>query len=236
MIGVGMRQCDLVSATAPTSLDGRPGLSAAPGGAGLLAAGIAAGETRALATLLPDFTIGRRLPDLAATGVSGVVSWSNLRHQGGARRQAAALGVPFLLFGPGLLCSPPGWGTRTPILSVTAQAVTGPRSPIDILDPDRLLAGTGWESPGLLARAAGLRREIVSRRLGGPWWNSGADSGLPRGSSHALILGDSNWGSANGSTYLDLLNAMLAAAQAENASQQAVLVAPGPAEIGRAHV
>jgi capsular polysaccharide export protein len=107
--------------------------------------------------------------------------------------------------------------------------MTGPRSPIDILDPDRLLAGTGWESPGLLARAAGLRREIVSRRLGGPWWNSGANSGLPRGSGHALILADSNWGGANGSTYLELLNAMLAAAQAENASQQAVLVAPGPA-------
>ncbi len=229
MIGVGMRQCDLVSATAPTSLDGGRGLSAAPAGAGLLAAGLAAGETRALAALLPDFTIGQRLSDLAATGVSGVVSWSDLRRKGGARRQAAALGVPFLLFGPGLLCAPPGWGTRTPILSVTAQAVTGPRSPIDILDPDRLLAGTGWESPGLLARAASLRREIVSRRLGGPWWSSGANSGLPRGSSYALILGDNNWGSADGSTYLELLNAMLAAAQAENASQQAVLVAPGPA-------
>ena len=229
MIGVGMRQCDLVSATARTSLDGGPGLSAAPAGAGLLAAGIAAGETRALAALLPDFTIGRRLPDLAATGVSGVVSWSDLRHQGGARRQAAALGVPFLLFGPGLLCAPPGWGTRTPILSVTAQAVTGPRSPIDILDPDRVLAGTGWESPGLLARAAGLRREIVSRRLAGPWWNKGAISGLPSGRGRALILGDGNWGGANGSTSLELLSVMLASARAENGSCQTVVVAPGHA-------
>ena len=84
------------------------------------------------------------------------MSWSDLRPKGGARRRAAALGVPFLLFGPGLLCAPPGWGTRTPILSVTAQAVTGPRSPIDILDPDRLLAGTGWENPALLARGGRL--------------------------------------------------------------------------------
>src|SRR5271167_800463 len=179
MIGVGMRQCDLVSARAPTSRDGGPSLSAVPAGSGLLAAGIAAAETRALKTLFPDFTIGRRLPDLAATGVSGVVSWSDLRHKGGVRRRAAALGVPFLLFGPGLLRAPPGWGATTPILSVTAQAMTGPRSPIDMLDPDRLLASSGWESPGLLARAAGLRREIVSRRLGGPWWNAGADPGLP---------------------------------------------------------
>jgi capsular polysaccharide export protein len=107
--------------------------------------------------------------------------------------------------------------------------MAGPQSPIDILDPDRLLASSGWESPGLLARAGSLRREIVSRRLGGPWWNSGADPGLPRGGSHAFILGDGIWGSANGSASLDLLNAMLVAASAETASQQIVLMVPGDA-------
>ena len=227
MIGVGMQQCDLISATAPASCDDGPRLSVAPAGFGLLAAGIAAAETRALKTLFPDFTIGRRLPDLAPTGVSGVVSWADLRHKDGARRRAAALGVPFLLFGPGLLRSPPGWGAITPILSVTAQAMTGPLSPIDILDPERLLASSGWESPGLLARAAGLRRDIVSRRLAGPWWDLGADRGLPWGSGYTLILGDRNSVGAKGSTALELLNAMLVAARAENASQETVLVAPG---------
>jgi hypothetical protein len=107
MIGVGMGQCDLVSATAPISHDGGPRLSAVPAASGLLAIGIAAGEAEALGALFPDFTISRRVPDLAATGVSGVVSWSDLRPKGGARRRAAALGVPFLLFGPGLLRAPP---------------------------------------------------------------------------------------------------------------------------------
>jgi capsular polysaccharide export protein len=112
--------------------------------------------------------------------------------------------------------------------------MTGPRSPIDILDPERLLASSGWESPGLLARAARLRREIVSHRLGGPWWNSGVGPRLPPGGGHALILGDGIWGSANECASLELLEAMLAAARAENASHQTVLVAPGPA--GRRHL
>jgi capsular polysaccharide export protein len=219
MIGVGMRQCDLVSATAPTSRDDGPSLFAAPAGFGLLAAGIGAAETRAIEALFPDFTIGHCLPDLAATGVSAVVSWSDLRRNGRARRRAAALGVPSLLFAPGLLRAPPGWGARTPILSVTTQVMTGPRSPIDVLDPDRLLASSGWESSGLLGRASSLRREILSRRLAGPWWNREADPGLPRRGRHALILGDS----ANS---LELLNAMLAAARAENASGQTMIVAP----------
>jgi capsular polysaccharide export protein len=229
MIGVGMRQCDLVSATAPPSGDDGPKLSAAPAGSGLLATGIAAGETGVLAALFPEFTIRRRLSNLAATGVSGVVSWSDLRHHGRARRRAATLGLPFLLFGPGLLRAPLRWATTTPILSVTARAMAGPQSPIDILDPDRLLASSGWESPGLLARAASLRREIVSRRLGGPWWNSGADRGLPRRGSYAFILGDGIWSNANGSASLELLNAMLVAASAETASEQIVLAVPGGA-------
>ena len=229
MIGLGMRQCDLVSAAAPASRDGspRPTRAQAPVGSGLLAAGIAASETGALAALFSDFTIGRRLPDLGATGVSGVFSRSDLRHRGGARRRAAALGVPFLLFGPGLLRAPPGWGAATPILSVTAHEMTGPSSTLDSLSPDRLLASSGWENPALLARAAALRREIVSRRLGGPWWNTGVDPGLPRRGSHALILGDRNWDSANRSASLEPLSVMLAAATAEHGSHQVVLVAPG---------
>jgi capsular polysaccharide export protein len=224
-----MRQCDLVSGTAPPSRDGGPCSSAPPHGSGLLAAGLASSKTDALVALFPDFTIGRRLPDLGVTEVSGVVSWCELGRRGAARRRAAALGVPFLVFGPGLLRAPPGWGPATPILSVTAREITGPGSPVDILSPHRLLASSGWESPELLARAASLRRQVVTRRLGGPWWNSGAESGLPRGGSHTLILVDRTSDSADGSTSLELLDAMLAAARAENASQQTMLVAPGHA-------
>ena len=68
-----------------------------------------------------------------------------------------------------------------------------------------------------------MRREIVSRRLAGPWWSREADSGLPRGGRHALILGDGN---PEGANSLELLDAMLAAARAENASRQTVIVAP----------
>src|SRR5271165_1606981 len=226
-IGVGMRQCDLASATASASRDGGPRRPAAPTGYGLLAAGIAARETGALAALLPEFAVGRRLPDLAAAGVSGVVGWSDFRHQGAARRRAAALRVPFLIFGHGLLRAPPGWGITTPMLSATAQVTTGPSSAADVLAPDRLLATSGWESPELLAHAAGLRRDILSRRLGGPWWNAGADPGLPRGGKYALIVvGDRKWGSANGLTSPALLRAMLAAAMAETAPHQTVVVAP----------
>jgi len=226
-IGVGMRQCDLASATASASRDGGPRRPAAPTGYGLLAAGIAARETGALAALFPEFAVGRRLPDLAAAGVSGVVGWSDFRHQGAARRRAAALRVPFLIFGHGLLRAPPGWGITTPMLSATAQVTTGPSSAADVLAPDRLLATSGWESPELLAHAAGLRRDILSRRLGGPWWNAGADPGLPRGGKYALIVvGDRKWGSANGLTSPALLRAMLAAAMAETAPHQTVVVAP----------
>jgi capsular polysaccharide export protein len=229
MIGVGMRQCDLVSAAAPASRDGGPGLPAAPGGSGLLAAGLGSSKTDALVALFPDFTIGRRLPDLAATRLSGVVSWCDLRRQGAARGRAAELGAPFLRFGPGLLWAPPGWGPAAPILSVTVHEITGPGSAADMLSPDRLLASSGWESPGLLARAADLRRQVVARRLGGAWWNSGAESRLPHAGSYGLILGETSRDSAEGSTSLELLNAMLAAAKAENASQQTVLAVPGQA-------
>jgi capsular polysaccharide export protein len=228
MIGVGMRQFDLVSATGPAPRAGGLRLSAEPAGSGLLAAGIAASETGALAALFPDFTIARSLRDLAAAEVSGVVSWSDLRDKGRARSRAAALRVPFLQFGPGLLRAPPGWGPKTPILSVTAQAMTGHPSPVDILSPDRLLASTGWESPELLGRAARLRREIVYRRLAGAWWNSEADRELPRG-GHAVVLGDGNWGRADGSPPVELLSAMLAAARAENGSRQIVFITPGHA-------
>jgi len=220
-----MRQCDLASATTPASRDRGRENRVGASRSGLLATGLAARHTDALAALLPDFTIGRRLPDLAGAGISGIAGWSDARYQGGARKQAAALGVPFLCFGRGLLRAPPGWGIATPLLSATAYVTTGPSSPADILDANRLLAAVGWEAAELIARATRLRRDLVPRRLCGPWWNSGTDPGLPRGGGYALIvLGDKNLSGGDGPPSPALLRAMLAAATAETAPRQTVVV------------
>jgi capsular polysaccharide export protein len=105
--------------------------------------------------------------------------------------------------------------------------MTGPSSSADILDANRLLESSGWESFGLLARAAGLRRDIVSRRVGGPWWNSGADPGLPRGTYALIVVDNGNRGGSNGSASPVLLRDMVAAASAETAPRQIVVAAPG---------
>ena len=215
-----MQQGDLASPTAPASRDDGPEHRAALSGSGLLAAGLTPRQTGALVTLLPDFTVARRLSDLSTAGLSGIVGWSGSRHQSRVRRRAAALGVPLLFIDRGLLCAPPGWGTATPLLSATSQLTMGPSSPADVLDANRVLTTIGWEAPALIARAARLRRDIVSRRLGGPWWNSGADPGLPRAGKYALMTFESS-----GSTPA-LLRAMLAAAMAETAPQQTLILAP----------
>jgi capsular polysaccharide export protein len=224
---VGLRQCDLVSEPALVWRNSGVRRNLAPADSTLLATGLAARETDALAALLPDFAIGQRWADLSSARVSGVAGWSDWRHKSSAKRRAAALGVPLLLFGPGLLRAPPGWASTTPILSVTAHAMAGPSSRADILDPNRLLASSGWESAKLLARAAGLRREIVSRHLGGPWWNAGVSPGPPRGDYVLVIVGERDWASGGGLPSRDLLSAMLAAARAENGAHRTVVLAQG---------
>src|SRR5262249_8545358 len=146
--------------------------SLAHAGQGLLVAGVAARNLDTLTAALPDFAIGQRLADFAGAPLAGVVSWGDPHHHSTAERRATALQVPLLRFGPGLLRAPPGWRRARPVLSVTAPAISGPTSPADILNPARLLTASGWESPGLIAKAARLRGRIVSRRLGGPWWKS----------------------------------------------------------------
>jgi len=174
-----MRQVNLASAAAAASHGHGRGCSGAPVGSGLIEVVAGSRERSALAALLPDFTIGARVQRAEAGRVSGIVVWSRSRHQGLARRRAAALGAPCLLLGTGLLRAPPAWAVGARTLSATAHAMTGPSSPADFLDPCRLLLTRGWESPELLVRAAIARREIVSRRLGGPWWNPGTPPGLP---------------------------------------------------------
>jgi capsular polysaccharide export protein len=90
---------------------------------------------------------------------------------------------------------------------------------VDVLDPGRLLLTRGWEGSALLARAASARRDIVSRRLAGRWWNSGLASQLPQRDGFVLILTG-----ANGSRSVPL-PAMLSAAIAENPPDQIALLA-----------
>jgi capsular polysaccharide export protein len=101
--------------------------------------------------------------------------------------------------------------------------MTGPNSIADTLNANRVLATHGWESSELLARAAYLRGEIASRRLGGMWWNSGRDPDLPREGKYVLITpGGSH---RSGSDPFPLLRAMLATALAETPPHQVVFAA-----------
>jgi capsular polysaccharide export protein len=198
----------------------------APAGLGLLAAGVDARDLAALTAALPDFAIRRRLADFAAARLTGILTSGDQRHDGRARRRATALQIPLLRFGPGLLRAPPGWRSARSTLSVTALAITGPSSSADILNADRLLATSGWESPELLAKAADLRGRLVSRRLGGPWWKSKLDAGLPRGGYALIDLGEGGWAGASGSPSPAAVNAILAAARAQYTSHQTVILAP----------
>ena len=100
------------------------------------------------------------------------------------RTRSAALGIPVIAFDHGVLRAPPRGDATSPVLSVTAAAMSGPGSPADILCADRVLATRGWETPDLLARAAAGRRELVSRQVGGSWWQPGE---FPSGDRIALV-------------------------------------------------
>jgi capsular polysaccharide export protein len=134
---------------------------------------------------------------------------------------AAARGLPFALLGRGVLRAPPRGDRPPPVLSVTALYVSGPRTPLDLLDPARVLAARGWEEPNLIARAAAGRRRLVAERLGGAWWEG--EGGLPAAPNEALVV-------AAGDRRRD--RAMLAAAFAENAAGDIVVLAPDGA-VGR---
>src|SRR5215472_3362526 len=226
-VWVGMRQDNLASAAAVAPRELGRGFSEAPVGSPLIEVVAGSRERPAVAALLPEFTIGSRGRTAAAGSVSGVAAWSRSRHQNSAKRRATALGAPCLLLGTGLLRAPPAWAGAAHTLSATAHSMTGPSSPADFLDPCRLLLTRGWESPELLVRAAGARRDIVSRRLGGPWWNSGMNLGLPQRDDFLLIIaGESGGFGANGAPSAPVLAAMLDAALAEHHPGQVVILAP----------
>jgi capsular polysaccharide export protein len=218
-----MRQYDLASAMAVASCNERPGLSPASAGLALLQA--RNGPLEAFSALLPDFRIRPRFPDADRDRLSGILAWAGAPSEGRERRRAPALSIPFLRLGPGLLRAPAGWGRVTPVLSAIAHEMTGPSSAADILDPGRLLLTRGWEHSGLIARAARGRRDAVSQRLGGAWWNSGAISELPRDDNFTLIVADNEYSCAAKSSRSPALPAMLTAALAGREPAKIVLVA-----------
>ena len=228
-----MRQYDLASAMAVALCDERPGLSPAPAGLPLLQARSDLLEAAPFSALLPDFRVRPRFPDADRDRLSGVLAWAGAPSEGRERRRAAALSIPFLRLGPGLLRAPAGWGRVTPVLSATAQEMIGPSSAADILDPGRLLLTQGWEDPRLLARAARGRRDTVSQQLGGPWWNSGATSELPRNDGFTLIVIDNEKRCGAERSRSPALPVMLAAALAESEREKIVLVASRTAGLSR---
>ena len=204
-----MTQTDLGSPDPSTSHE----YGAGPGGAaiGLGRLEVRGGplDTAALAALFPDFSNSGALAGLGA--------WIGSRHQRRMRTRAAALSIPVIAFDHGVLRAPP-WGHATsPVLSVTAAAMRGPGSPADILCADRVLDTRGWETPDLFARAAAGRRELVSRQVGGSWWQPGE---FPSGDRIALV----DAGGTGPPPSAAVLRTMLAAALAENSPQKVAIL------------
>jgi capsular polysaccharide export protein len=166
-------------------------------------------DTVALAALFPEFSNSGALTGLGA--------WVGSRHQRRARTRAAALGIPVIAFDHGVLRAPPRGKAISPVLSVTAAAMRGPGSPVDILCADRVLATRGWETPDLLTRAGAGRRELVSRQVGGSWWQPGE---FPSGDRIALV----DAGGTGTPPSAIVLRTMLAAALAENPPQKVMIL------------
>jgi capsular polysaccharide export protein len=220
-----MQQGDLAAATAVASREGSRVCSEASIGSGLIEAYAGSRERFALAALLPEFKIDRNTLRSGDELLSGIIALSHSRHWTRARRRAATLGAPCLLLGGGLLRAPSAWDGGAQMLTATAHEMIGPNSPADFLDAGRLLLTRGWESSKLLVRATGARREIVSQRLGGAWWNTAADPGLPRLDGLVLIIAGERGGFANRPPSPGVLGAMLTAALAEHSPRQIVILA-----------
>src|SRR5437764_7016660 len=111
--------------------------------------------SKARAALFPDFAVEPRSDDVA---------------------------VPLARLGEGLLRAPPYAGAAA-CLNAVALSVSGSPSPADRLDPARLLAGAGWETPELIGRAQAARRALLAARIGGAGWGDE----LPAGDGDVLV-------------------------------------------------
>lgn len=206
-----MPQPDFASATPASSHQHGAGIAAAAGAGRLEVLAGPLGITAA-AALFADFS--------DAGAPAGIAAWAGSRQQRRGQLRAAALGVPAIVLGNGLLRAPPWRVGVAAVLSVTAVAISGPGSPADILSPTRVLARRDWQTPQLLERAAAARRELALRQVGGSWWGT---SELPPGDGIALVDASRTGPSPSAAA----LRAMLAAALAENPAHKVVLLAPG---------
>lgn len=154
---------------------------------------------------------GSGLPDAVAV-------WSASRYRRAALLHARAFRLPALLLAPGLLRAPPGWGKPPSLLSVTAAATEGLGSSAQGLSADCVLRLRGWETSALLDRAAVARRQLIEARVGGEWWHGGAAAA---GDAMALVIANE----ANPYCSPAIIEAMLAAALAENPPNQVILLA-----------
>lgn len=203
-----MKQPDLGSPDPSTSHEYDAGLGGAAIGLGRLEVRGGPLDTAALAALFPEFS--------SSGALAGLGAWIGSRHQRRMRTRAAALGIPFFAFDHGVLRAPLRGDATSPVLSVTAAAMGGPGSPADMLCADRVLATRGWETPDLLARAAAGRGELVSRQVGGSWWQPAE---FLSGDRVALVdAGGTEPPSAA------VLRTMVAAALAENPPQKVVIL------------
>jgi capsular polysaccharide export protein len=140
--------------------------------------------------------------------------------------RSADAAVPLARLGEGLLRAPPHAGMAAG-LSVVALSVSGPPSPADRLDPARLLAERGWETPELIGRAQAARRALLAARIGGAWWGDE----LPAGDGDALVVLAEPMVSGNaGATSEAVLVAMLDAALGKYPAERVVVLAPRRAQ------
>jgi len=156
------------------------------------------------------FTGMRLSPEIAAALFPDIVVE---RHRDGSDR-------PLLRLGPGLLRAPPHYRDAAG-LSAVGLALSGPPSPADCLDPGRILAQPGWETPELIARAQAARQALLDARIGGMWWG---DEPPVRDASALVALAELPV-SGNIAPAEHTLIAMLDAALAEHPPERVIVLA-----------
>jgi capsular polysaccharide export protein len=167
-------------------------------------------------------TVAALFPELARQRATALAAWAGSPMAARVAARAAVRRLPFVLLGSGVLRAPPRGGRRPPVLSVTALSISGPRSPADGLDPERMLVCRGWEEESLIARAAAARRRLVAERLGGAWWTG--TEGLPAVEDAALVVAGETGPVGRPAPFL--VEAMLAAARAEAGAGNVIVLAP----------
>ncbi|HEX2151145.1 MAG TPA: hypothetical protein VHG31_03990, partial [Stellaceae bacterium] len=127
----------------------------------------------------------------------------------------------------GVLRAPPRGWRRTPVLSACATEVAVPSSlPTGLTTPTRVLDERGWESPALLARAAASRKALVAARVGGAWWDTGAEREMPEGRLAVVALAEPTLAGVDRTAGPETEAAMLEAALSAYPPRRVVVLAP----------